>query len=233
MDYIIIDSARIQINAPAITWHDSRLSIKPPRGAGCRQFEPKKFVLHWTGGENAASTVHTTLQSRGRLGLGVDFCIEGSGVIYQYLDPAVHYGYHVGSRHNPTAIGVEICSYGFRWPVWTRWSLKKVPKRARDRTVYETRFRGVRHYIADFYPAQKQAVFALVDALTKAFPRIERKVPKDLTGEYKHHTLPRKEATNFCGVCGHYHLSKRKTDPGPRLIEEVDQYMEGKNEHIL
>jgi len=230
---IIINDRAVDCNAPVITWHESGLQIRPPRGAGCRREEPRKFVLHWTGGENPASTVFRTLQSRGRLGLGVDFCIDRDGTIYQFLDPAIHYGYHVGWRHNPSSIGVEIANYGFRWPVWLKWNLRKVPERARDREIYKVRFRRVRHYIANFYDVQIRAVFALMDSLTRAFPEIERKVPKDAKHAYKHYTLPRKEAVNFCGILGHYHISKRKTDPGPFLIEEVDRYInEGKNGYV-
>lgn len=166
--------------------------------------EIRKIVLHWTGGEGNAARVERTLRRRG---LGYHYVIENTGRVVQIIQDEFA-AYHCG-RENGWSIGVALVGYGYRWPASRRW---RTPRGPRD--VYETCVHGRRVYLADFFQAQKEAAFRLVEDLV-AEHGIERRVPVTDC------VLDPTEARVFSGVLGHYHINARKLDPGPRLIREV------------
>jgi len=207
---LIISKEKVDDTQYVFGMEDHGMEFFQFRGGQPRRSNPSLIVLHWTGGEGPAAQVFRTLESRR---LGVDFCIDREGNIFQFSDPGRVATSHCG-RQNHRAIGIEIVNYGFRWPSWTRFNARKIPKSANDRIIYETILHGQRVFVADFYARQRLSTYKLVNTLCKAFD-IPIDTP-DVDGRMS--TFDR---NNFKGICGHYHLSKRKLDPGTRILDDV------------
>ena len=181
-------------------------------GDGARRRNPKTlidlFVLHWTGGEGDAKACFDVLDTRE---LGVEFCIDREGDIFQFADPVFVDTFDAGSV-NPRSIGVEITNYGFRDIA------SQIPKYGRDREIYDAIMRGKLRKFARFYPEQIKSAIALVDAVTAALPSIPRclagKNAKLFTG-----TMTRSQLAAYTGVIGHFQLSDNKSDPGTDLLD--------------
>ena len=69
--------------------------------------------------------------------------------------------------------------------------------------------------------ALDQAAIDLAECLTQNLPELPCRVPVELDGSIAHRYLPRRTQQAFRGICGHYHLSTRKKDPGPKLIDDL------------
>lgn len=175
------------------------------------------IVLHWTGGENSALTVHGVLQ---RKRLGVEFIIDALGMIYQTCDPVKTCCYHAG-RFNGRSIGIEVVNYGFAWPVSHKINVSRVPKGGRSRTVYKTKVNGKRKYLADFSASQTSSIVRLISCLLDNIETIPPEVPFGEDGVLQR-TMTYHEATAFAGVCGHYHLNRKKIDPGTRIMQTLN-----------
>lgn len=206
-------------SAANVVRRDSCQFVLADRGCRKRQRPIRKITLHWTGGEPPSpERTYDVLQRRG---LGVEFIGPfRDGTIYQCCDPLA-----IDARDDGLldSVGIEIPNYGFIWPNRTRWGWRKPPKAGRDREVYCSLLRGQERYFADFYPAQKAAIMQWLDTTT-AVLQIPRTVPLELNGCPASRTLQRAELAHFSGVLGHYHISKRKADPGPRLLHDVAKH---------
>jgi len=170
---------------------------RPRKGA------PDRIVLHWTGGEGSGPQVFQVLKTRG---LSIHFVVDGTGTIWQFLDPASDHAYHAGRVENPRSIGIEVSCYGFRrWP-------RSIPEKGADRKVYPCTIHGRPRHVADYRPEQHKAIAALCSALCDSLG-----IPKRV------HVDPRRclsvaERKHMAGVIGHYHISPRKLDPGTRPL---------------
>ncbi len=163
-------------------------------------------VLHWTGGEGSGEQVHRVLTARG---LSIHFCIDPEGVIYQYADPAAVACAHAGRGANDISWGVEVSCYGFT--VGDRLP----PLAGRDRERYEATIQGRKMLVADFRPAQYEALDVLCDVLcgTLGIARAVYRGPNQL--------VPWAQLRTWSGIVGHMHISKRKADPGTRPLDHL------------
>lgn len=189
---------------------ESGLEFVPKRGA--RRRYPKKtdidlIVLHWTGGEGPAERVFRVLYKRR---LGVEFVIDRDGVCYQFADPITTDTFDAGAV-NPRSIGVEMVNYGYR-----KW-WRNIPRKGRDRVIDHQMLQGGKRGVARFYPDQMRTMVMLCDALVDLVPTIPANIPKVWNGhcwKVRPSRMDKHEIADFKGVLGHYHLTRRKLDPG-------------------
>jgi len=195
-----------------LRYHLGRRGVKP------RVRVPDSILLHWTGAENPASTVHRTLVERN---LGVELIIDRAGVVWQTCDPMVlDCADCGGGAWDARSIGIEIVSYGMVAPG------AAVPPLGRDRGTDRATLRGRRVEVARFYPQQVSAVLAVIDTLRAALP-IPATVPADVTGCVIDRPLSDEEARAWKGgVLGHLHTTtKAKPDPGTPILSLVRGYL--------
>jgi N-acetylmuramoyl-L-alanine amidase len=77
------------------------------------------------------------------------------------------------------------------------------------------RVQGEQLYQYDFTAAQYETLAHLAAALNKELPQIELEIPRAPGGEVLPKALSEDEWADFQGLLGHYHVTTRKTDPGP------------------
>lgn len=213
---IIMDGRRFGCRAPVLTWEETGLRFEVGRGARRRTREIDLFVWHWTGAENEPPIMFRTLEKRE---LGIEFAIggvettPGFATIYQFADPILIDTFDAGTV-NRRSLGCEIVNYGS-----TRLSsLGRVPPRGADRERYDCELHGRRRKLAAFRPFQIASAFALLESVlesgTTGISRDVATVPRVLTpGELRVAT----------GSVGHYHLSRKKADPGLDLLSALDE----------
>lgn len=189
------------------------------------------FVFHYDVCMTSARCFRVLQDVRG---LSVHFLLDVDGTIYQTLDLA-HRARHAGVV-NDQSIGIEIAHIGAYPPgdpTLARYYtiqpdgryLLEIPPRLDppDPGVFETSrpglYRGIingREYVMpDFTEAQYLSLEALIGALSTAFPRIRRRVPRDENGLVVDGILPVDEVASWEGLCAHFHVSRVKADPGP------------------
>jgi hypothetical protein len=214
---IIIGGEKVgqQLYCPMITTYrdDPSIETKPSHRARRRNTEINMIVLHWTGGEGSAERVIRVLKEKS---LSVEFIIDSSGFIFQTCDPLLVGCYHAG-RFNRRSIGIEVVNYGFKWPPSKKWNLFKLSKKGKERLVYNTTINGKSVYLADFNLKQSYSILRLLSMLTGKIKSIPVTVPSDL-----YNAMTSEEADSFRGICGHYHLSKRKLDPGTNIMQTIE-----------
>jgi len=204
---IIVNGKCYPVNVPVKLWDETGLEVVPWRGARKRRRSITVGVWHWTGGEGGAAGLFRVLRNKG---YGVEFYIDQAGTIWQFCDPALVDTFDAGWM-NSRSFGVEIANYGFR----RRGVLP--PKRGRGRPTYLCKLNGRRREFAHFWPAQFAAAMALADAMSNACP-VPRSVPTIGGQVVNPNTLEPEEAQHFAGHLGHFHITKRKSDPGLDLL---------------
>lgn len=175
-----------------------------------------------------------------RRGLSVQFMIDVDGTIYQTLDlrdTAWH-----ASQTNARSVGVELAQIGAypldaegtatlaSWyqedPDGTRVTL---PKSAAELGILTPGFEGytarkekilgrVQHEALqqyDYTAEQYDSLVKLTATLCHHFPKIKADVPRDAEGRVLMERMDEAAELDFEGIVGHYHVSKRKVDPGP------------------
>ena len=211
--HIIVGDIHIPCAAPVLTWHDHGLTFKS--GAGARRRHPKQkidlIVLHWTGGEGTAKQIYRTLTSRA---LGTEFVIDHEGLIWQFADPARIDTFDAGPV-NPRSVGIEIANYGYRHG--------RAPGRGRIRPKYTALLNAKPRTFAGFFPGQMRSAVALCDALRKPFKLVERRIPRNGNGDLLLRAMTKTELADYRGVLGHFHVSRRKSDPGTEIFEALTE----------
>lgn len=203
-EYLIADGERIAVPFPVVTWLEpGGLSFYGKRGWAKRRDPSGKrvslFVLHWDGCTSAQQCFHVLLDR----GLSVHLMLDGDGTVYQALDLAEARAWHAG-RYNERSVGVEIQN-----PVKLHRNRWQKPPRP---VVTEPRVhrRGSWEHL-DFYDVQKKHAVELADVICDRFD-IPRTLPM------RREAVTRRLAPRgYHGVCGHYHLSSNKPDPGMSL----------------
>ena len=160
--------------------------------------ETRAVALHWTGGEGGGEQVHRVLRERG---LSVQFFVDQEGHIWQYADASARCA-HIGLANGYT-VGIEIANRANGTPN-AKW----------PREVYEERLHGETFKCSAFYPAQVAAVTELTQTLCKAYG-LPYEAPASDT------VLSATELRAVRGVLGHFHVSRRKVDPGTLLLREM------------
>lgn len=204
-EFLIVGGKRVPVSFPVVTWDEPNgMSFygKPgwskrrdPTGAGVNL-----FVLHWDGCTSARQCFHVLLER----GLSVHLMLDGDGTLYQALDLADARAWH-GGDVNERSIGIEIQN-----PVALHRNKWQKPERP---IVSEAGVHGGRAYEhLDFYDIQKRRVVELSEVICAHFA-IPRALPTNERGE----VLKALASPSFAGVCGHYHVSRSKPDPGLTL----------------
>lgn len=222
---LIINEKVIPCKVFVSDWNVHGMQFRPYKGCRPRAQNISLVVLHWTGGESSAEKFYQNIKARG---LGIEFYIDRNGRIYQFCDPSFVDTFDAG-RFNARSVGIEIANYGFRWKSHRLAHKLLAPRIARDRDLYETILRRRKRVFADFYPIQKLSLFHLLESLCDAL-NIPPKIPKDGSANPIIETLSFEASEMFHGICGHYHLSKRKSDPGTRLLEEVSYHFDNSDD---
>lgn len=174
-------------------------------------------VYHWTGSENPVETMFRVLNGRK---LGVEFCITPLGSLYQFCDPLLVDTADAGAA-NKISFGVEIVNQGTRqWYNPKKWKTPRAQSRGGydlgPRMSYETEIHGKKTRCYDFYPQQTVTACALNELMFKAVPGYKDEVCTE------HSVI---DWRNFNGAVGHLNLKTSKTDPGTRLMVNMDHYM--------
>ncbi|QDU35246.1 N-acetyl-anhydromuranmyl-L-alanine amidase [Poriferisphaera corsica] len=186
-------------------------------------------------------------------GLSVHFMLDIDGTIYQTMDLKER-AWHAGTS-NDRSVGIEIANIGAyskkelskennALDQWYKWDENQktyisIPERLGDGGVKTPNFvgrpsfndkikgnvQGRDLYQYDLTPQQYESLVKLTAALTEIFPKMKLDYPRDEHGELITTVLP-ENGKDFSGLVGHYHVSKRKIDPGPafqwdRIIDDV------------
>ena len=188
-------------------WGEGYPGIRP------RRHRARAVLFHHTGGEGDARQIFNTLNGGRKskktgkpMWLSVPFTIDRDSVITQHADlDAVCF--HAGTANNWT-IGVEIANRG------------KAPSIAGvDRLEYDDECHGRPIKYLRFFPDQVGAAYDLARALCD-LDGIPWQFPMDGSSILRT-TMTQPERDEFHGICGHLHVSRRKTDPSPHLLYEL------------
>lgn len=181
-----------------------------PWSPGCRRraHPVTAVVLHHTGAENPPDRMFHNLRNRQPGPLSVHFAIDQAGKVWQFADPAETVCSHAGEA-NGYSIGIEITSRGTA-PAVQGW----------EREAYTDTVHGRRGAFLRFYRAQMLAAYELCEWLCMSFG-LPMLVPGEPGDRARRTVMTREELARFRGVIGHYHVTERKRDPSPHLLDEI------------
>jgi N-acetyl-anhydromuramyl-L-alanine amidase AmpD len=183
-------------------------------------------------------------------GLSVHFMLDLDGTIYQTLDVKER-AWHAGSA-NDRSVGIEIANMGAYENMDTldKWYARDedgrtyitfpegygetgirtpefVARPARNEPIIgEINGRELMQY--DLTNEQYESLIKLTATLCQALPRITPDYPRDADGNLRTSVLSEQEMTDFSGLIGHWHVTKRKVDPGPAF--DWDRVVDGVHE---
>jgi len=198
-----------------------------------------QFVIHYDVCGTSQVCFRVLQQYRG---LSVHFMCDLDGTVYQTLDLADQ-AWHA-AKANARSVGVEVAQIGAYRPSsdmanerldeWyqdledgtTAVTLPerfgdgglRSPKRAELTAtpgITEGAIHGEPLVQYDFTAAQYESLAALAAALHEALPGIALESPRETSGELMRRALTDEEYDTYAGLLGHYHVTTRKTDPGP------------------
>ncbi len=201
-EFLIVRGDKLPVPFPVVTWTEPSGMSFYGRGGWTKRRDPSGqrvnlFVLHWDGCTSARHCFHVLLER----GLSVHLMLDGDGTVYQALDLAEARAWHAGDV-NERSIGVEVQN-----PVLPHRNEYQSPPRE---LVADSGVNGGPSYEhLDFYDIQKRRTVELAEVLCAHFG-IPRKLPVGSGGDVLRTLAP----STFRGVCGHYHVSASKSDPG-------------------
>lgn len=218
MSYVIVDDRQVPVACDVVDgrtlglWFD-----RGERGTRWRTEQLRAVVWHHTGGEGSTATCFRVLHGGRRsattgdpIWLSVHFHIDGDGRITQLADLA-HVALHAG-KANVWSIGVEIANKGLA-PAAT-----KTP-----RSRYAETLHGRRLAMLRFHVHQVRAVLALAPELSRVLAIPYRLPVEEVSGVRRvtRAVLSPTQLARFSGHLGHYHLTAKKVDPVPHLLDEM------------
>jgi N-acetyl-anhydromuramyl-L-alanine amidase AmpD len=202
------------------TWHDSGLRLQTPKGVHPRPAGTKvtQIVLHWTSsereGEAGAKRFVESMNSR--KDAGAHILITNEGIVWQLADLTAELTSHASHRAvKPQSIGIEVSNYG-----WLKRG-RKVPSRGAGRERYRALTNGWRPTMANFYPAQQEAINHICWAMCEVLD-----IPKEVMLS-PFAVRSSRELRDFEGVLGHCHCAtgkNPKSDPGTKPLIAVSEY---------
>lgn len=198
------------------------------RSLAAAQAVVKQFVVHLDGCTSAEMCFNVLHNERG---LSCHFIVDNDGTIYQTVD-LIDCAYHAAGL-NETSIGVEISNRG---------DAKKDPGRydnappGQQRDIVRCQINDSLYVAYDFTKGQYDAMQALGQALARYLPGIKLDYPQTgLPGELNTSVLyaTEEEASvklkaSYSGYLGHYHITRRKWDPGPFDFKKMLGKMAGR-----
>jgi hypothetical protein len=191
----------------------------------------RKFVLHHDG-VNSSKVCWNVLHNE--RGLSCHFLIDNDGTIFQTLDLAFM-GFHA-AKYNLDSIGVEFCNRGDAKKDYDFYK-----KLNQTRTTKLCKINGHTYEAWDFTPAQYESMHELAAVLVRHLPELPLEYPTepgsskplwdtmgpiDALGD----SIP---AMDFKGYIAHYHLTRRKWDPGPFNFQEFVDKLRGQRSFPL
>jgi N-acetyl-anhydromuramyl-L-alanine amidase AmpD len=163
-----------------------------------RREAARQIVIHYDVAWNARAA-ESILQKRG---YSTHFIIDHDGTIVQCHNPATKVAFHAGKVNNYT-IGIDLNN-----PADPKYQGRDAKKRGGNVRPLKTDVvhGGVIERL-DYFPAQIEALNELLIILCNEFG-----ISKTWPPEKR--VLSKAEQKQY-GIIGHYHLTKRKTDPSP------------------
>lgn len=218
MSYIVHNGVHVPVNVDVIDGRTLGMWVEQgPRGTRWRTGDLRAIVWHHTAGEGKRDVFWRVIRGGRRssttgdlLWLSVHFFIDGDGAIVQMADTA-HVAIHAG-KANAYSVGIEIANKGL------------APSRPGiPRSVYSESLHGRRLSMLRFHPHQVRAVLALAPELSRVLGVPYRLPVEDISGVRRviRSALPPKMLAGFRGHLGHYHLTAKKIDPVPHLLDEM------------
>ena len=184
----------------------------------------RQVVLHATITRGVSPAVRSLVVG----GRSTHLLIDSDGTVYQLADLA-HTSYHMGDGFDSTSIGVDLVSplNNLKMPMGQQrdkktknlWPRPYLEKLGLKRPVARFTLRGLALAARGPTSAQQTSLTAVCKALVRAFPTIQRRVPRDGEGKVLFDTLD--EKAHFSGIMGHYHVSPNRWDPGPGIDWEA------------
>lgn len=184
-----------------------------PQDRGALRPIVTQVILHY----DVAGTSKRCFEVLEKRRLSAHFLLDLDGTVYQTLDLKER-AWHAG-KANDRSVGIEIANIGAypdmsvldewytRDASGTRVALPKgVDARPARDAVVVGKIHGGTLYQYDFTNAQYEALGKLLAALTRVFPNIPATAPSERT------VLADPDRPGFVA---HYHLTRRKVDPGP------------------
>jgi N-acetyl-anhydromuramyl-L-alanine amidase AmpD len=162
-----------------------------------RMQDPRRIVLHWSGGNRDAAGVVDTLQKRGYAIHGV---LEADGTFVQTADLDAHLP-HAGD-FSSTSLGIEMVNPG-------------TGEATTPRRVIVESIHGRQVSYHDLTAAQYAALPGVLRRISKALG-IPLRVKMSSTA------IP-EQLRDWRGVVGHYQLTENKNDPGPNVMRFVQR----------
>jgi N-acetyl-anhydromuramyl-L-alanine amidase AmpD len=220
MAHIMVSGREVACDAPVILWEESGLRFD----ALGKRTETRCVVLHHTGGVGMAPQVFRTLKTRadkrGRLmNLSVHFCVEPNGNVYQFCD-ADRRCAHAGSVDDLNGDGIQIsgnaCSVGVEVvnPASSMASTRGI-----RRALVREEIHGVEQVATAFTSEQTASTIALTRSLCAAYG-LPFATEMDGTDVFAT-VMAESQFRQFRGVCGHFHLTRRKRDPGLAILRAI------------
>jgi hypothetical protein len=170
-----------------------------------RRVRTDSLVLHWSGSELPAASVHASLQA---WGLGVHFVIDALGVVWQMADADRQLSHTPGL--NGRALGISLITRG-----------NADPERVQSKGILRHRVTEQINGFEVTYDAltggQVLSLVVLVTALCTIYG-LPLRVPVDRDGKVIPYVLSQAELRGFRGVLGQLHASPGKSAPGLRIL---------------
>lgn len=211
--YIICDGKEVQIEwDKVVLWNEKNnpksLSYSPTDFKTQKSRKPQMVILHY----DVCQTTKQMFEVTKQRGLSVHFGVDGDGTIYQLMD-CKDIAWHAKGA-NTVSVGIEICN-----PVLPKFNKAQKKQWGKERDLINTDMihgRNIGPYL-DYYQEQIDAVYALIKSLC-GYYNIPLVFPMDKDGHISL-TVDQMVVNNtFKGVCGHYHLTTNKNDPGSVLL---------------
>lgn len=202
--YIIVNGTRINTSFPVN--HSLQFNVGEHNVQARSASSTTQGILHWTGAEGSGRTVYNTLVGRN---LSCHFSLDRDGTLWQYCDAATTISHSACTAINNVAWSIEITCYGVQTSRASRVSA------ARSRETYEATIQGEPFTVGDYTEEQYTTVLELCNLIHTALsiPKVAFTSPQRFVGY--------SAAGAARGVIGHYHGSRVKTDPGPRIFERL------------
>lgn len=209
---LMIGGKRVPCAAPVLGWMQTgNAFLDLPK-----RLHTTAVCLHWTGGANLAPGMFRTLVQRN---LSVQFLVEPAGNIVQFCD-ADRLCQHAGKLDDDDGDGVLIS--GNRYTIGVEIvnpATNQTIVRGIQRSLVREKIHGHEQVASTFTAAQVTSTILLCEALCGAYS-LPMQVPMD-GSDVLATRMGEAAFRDFRGVLGHFHLTRRKRDPGLAILRAI------------